>query len=98
MEWALPTMQERLAKRLVTQYKDAEAFYKAIFPRVEEIISFLDKKKGSSALSEPEQRLFHMLLAVVEISTSIEIYKDMRVPLGVPHERFPMWDAVSSDW
>jgi hypothetical protein len=97
IDWALPTMKERLAKRLGSQYKDAEAFYKAIFPRVQEIISFLDEK-GADKLSEAEQRLFYMLLSVVEISTSIEIYKDLRVPQGVPHERFPMWEAVSSEW
>ena len=97
LEWALPTMKERLERRLAVDYNQALAFYQSMFPRVEEVIQYLNRTKLSE-LPEEDIHLFHMLLSIVEISTSIEIYKQMTVPLGVPHERFPMWNAVSDNW
>lgn len=90
-------MKLRLEKRLSVTYEHAKIFYDAIFPRIEEIIAYLDQGKIADFTAE-QNRLLYMLFSVAEISTSIEIYKQMTVPAAVPHDRFPMWEAVSDEW
>lgn len=41
--WALPTVEQRVAKRLNSSYEDIKRFHDAVVPRLEEIIVLLNR-------------------------------------------------------
>ena len=41
-DWCLPTEAERYAKRLASSMDEMQAFYDAAFPRLEQILAYLD--------------------------------------------------------
>lgn len=42
-EWGLPTLHDRVVKRMNSSFEELEAFHAAMTPRLEEIIQFLNE-------------------------------------------------------
>lgn len=88
-EWAIPTMEARIKKRLSVELEEARAFYDAIIGSIDEILDYLNQYQLNE-LPDDAKTLFYMTLSLAEISTSVEYYGEMRVPKAIGHERFPM--------
>ena len=78
-EWSLPTEPERQAKRFASSMEEMEAFYEAIVPRAEEIISHLDTF-SLDALPEEETNLLHLVYSMIQVSFPIECWRQPTVP------------------
>lgn len=67
-EWSIAHESGRLAKRLSSGTAELNQFVAAVFPRIEEIIAFLNLIPGNDpdALRPEERRLFDMALTCME--------------------------------
>lgn len=97
MEWAIPTMEERIQKRATASFESAQAFYDAIFPRIAAVLDYLDRFDLND-MPDDARRLSHMALSLVEISPAIEMFGQMRVPNAEPQHQLPINRVVSPDW
>jgi hypothetical protein len=92
--WALPTMAERFDKSLAGSYEEAHEFYLAVFPRLEEIITYLNQY-ALDELPEDARNLANIALCIPHVSFPVELFHQMDVPNAVPRSRMPFWQAVS---
>jgi hypothetical protein len=67
-DWSIPHESGRLGKRLSAGTTELNQFVAAVFPRIEEIIAFLNRIPGNDpdALRPEERRLFDMALTCME--------------------------------
>jgi len=78
-DWSLATEAERYAKRLSSSMAELQAFYDAAFPRLEAILSSLDRLELKS-LSEQWTRLLWLSYSLVNVSFPVEVWRQPRVP------------------
>ena len=77
--WSLETEAERYAKRLSSSMDEMQAFYDAAFPRLEEILAYLDKFE-LDALPADAGQLLLLSYSLVNVSFPIEVWRQARVP------------------
>lgn len=77
--WCLPTEAERYAKRLASSMEDMQAFYDAAFPRLEEMLAYLDSASLDS-LPDDANRLLWLTYSLVNVSFPVEVWRQARVP------------------
>jgi hypothetical protein len=67
-EWSIPHESGRFNKRVSTPVADLDRFVKAIFPRIDEIIGFLNAipTADPDSLKPEERRLFDLALMCME--------------------------------
>ena len=87
MEWALAKESERTNKRLVSTMAEIQAFYDAIFPRMEAMVAYLNQF-SLDHLPQGAQQLFYLTLSLVEVSSAVELYKQPEVINGFASSRF----------
>ena len=87
LEWALATEPERSAKRQASPLEEINAFYQAIFPRMKDILPFLERFTPENA-PDDVQRLFHLTLSLAEIAPAVENYGQPSVVDGYDVTRF----------
>ena len=87
LEWALATEPERSAKRQASPMEEINAFYQAIFPRMKDILPFLERFTPENA-PDDVQRLFHLTLSLAEIAPAVENYGQPSVVDGYDVTRF----------
>ena len=85
-EWALVTERQRNQKRGTSTMDAIQAFYDAIFPRMEAIVEYLNQYPLDQMPGEAE-RLFHMTLSLAEIAPAVELFKEPGVPYGYDPDR-----------
>ena len=78
-DWCLRTEAQRYAKRLSSSMDEMQAFYDAAFPRLEEILTYLDRLELSALPSDADQLLL-LCYSLVNISfpvsyTHLDVYK-----------------------
>jgi hypothetical protein len=78
-EWSLRTEAERYAKRLSSTMDQLQALYDAAFPRLEEILAYLDAL-DLGALPEEATRLLWLTYSLVNASFPVEVWRQPRVP------------------
>lgn len=78
-EWCLGAEAERYAKRLSSSMEEMQAFYDAAFPRLEEILAYLDKFELNSLPPDAEQLLL-LCYSLVNVSFPVEVWRQARVP------------------
>ena len=86
-DWALPTTMERYSKRISTPMDELRVFYDAVLPRASDAIALLDEHEITE-LSGPQARLMYLLLALIDVSLPIEVYKSPALRLAPAKERF----------
>ncbi len=86
-DWCLPTERERQYKRLGSDMGELREFYEAMFPRMEELVSYLNPLP-LDALSDEAQNLLNLCLSVVEVSNAVEMFGQPGVIDGFDPERF----------
>ena len=77
--WCLPTESERYAKRLASSMEELQAFYDAAFPRLEEILAYLDSFDLDS-LPDDAGRLLLLAYSLINVSFPVEVWRQARVP------------------
>jgi hypothetical protein len=78
-DWCLPSEAERYAKRLSSSMDEMQAFYDAAFPRLEQILTYLDDLPLDD-LPEDAHRLLELSYSLVNISFPVEVWRQPRVP------------------
>lgn len=72
--WGLDTAAKRLEKRTGSTLEDIEAFYRAIVPRLEEIVEFLNTFPVEQIPAE-HLPLSHAALAALEIDDPVNLWR-----------------------
>ncbi len=78
-DWCLDSEPERYAKRLSSSMDEIQAFYDAIFPRVEEAMTYLEKFPLDQ-LPDDAFRLLKLLYSLIVMSFAVEIWKQPYIP------------------
>lgn len=77
LRWALPTTKERLRARAGSTMPVLRAFYDALAPHMDEILSYLqDFPADEAALEPPVRRLVHLAKAFMDVSIAIEVFNE----------------------
>ncbi len=101
MHWALPTESLRLKKREESTMQEINDFYAAMSPRAETILEHFraadEKIAEGGEMPQETQNLFTLMLALSEVSLSVEIHRSHTVPDGMawdvwkPEHETPAW-------
>ena len=78
-DWCLPTEAERYAKRLASSMDELLAFYNAAFPRIEQILVYLDALPLDD-LPDDAHLLLELTYSLVNVSFPVEVWRQPRVP------------------
>ena len=78
-EWILPTLEDRLQKRLATPMDELQAFYDAIFPRAEEAMAYLDGLDVDD-LPDDAMNLMNLLYSLSCVSVATDVFGSQRDP------------------
>ena len=86
--WSLATERERWAKRMASSIEELDAFYDAIFPRVEEAIAYCDRFPLDD-LPTGAVNLLRLVYSFVTVSFAVELWRQPNVPdtLGTSFDR-----------
>ncbi|MEQ8387749.1 MAG: hypothetical protein RIE22_03390 [Alphaproteobacteria bacterium] len=71
--WAHPTENERSRRRWAAAPEDFQQFYDAMLPRIEAILTDLDRHDLND-LPESARPLYYLALAFAEVAPHIELY------------------------
>ncbi len=85
--WSLERERARTEKREASTFEEVQEFYDAIFPRLEEIVAYLDSFPIDDMPTSAEH-LFYMTLSLVEVGNLVERYKSRDVIVAVPPLKF----------
>ena len=78
-DWAIPTERARYAKRMATSMDELQAFYDAVFPRLQESTDYL-KGVELDGISEEDERLLWLFASLCTVSFPVEVWRQPRVP------------------
>ena len=78
-DWCLDSEPERYAKRLSSSMDEIQAFYDAVFPRVEEAMTYLEKFPLDE-LPDDAFGLLKLLYSLIVMSFAVEIWKQPYIP------------------
>ena len=78
-EWCLAAEADRYAKRLASSMEEMQAFYDAAFPRLEDVLGYLDRL-DLTALPEDAGRLLMLCYSLINVSFPVEVWRQARVP------------------
>ncbi len=73
LAWSLPTDRERSAKRQSSTMAEINAFYHAMLPRMDAILSYLEQYPPERVPADV-QRLFFLTLSLAKIAPAVEMY------------------------
>ena len=79
--WCLETENERSAHRQASSFEELQAFYEAMFSRVEEALTYLERFP-MDAMPADARRLFLLTLSLGEVAPAIELFKQVSVVDG----------------
>ena len=77
--WVFPSAHERMQARLNSSMEELQAFYDAVFPRVEDAMKYLDAFELAD-LSDEQVNLMRLLYALSAVSLAVEMFKAPRDP------------------
>jgi len=78
-DWCLHTEAERYAKRLASSMDELQSFYDAAFPRLEQILIYLDALPLDD-LPDDARHLLDLSYSLVNVSFPVEVWRQPRVP------------------
>lgn len=87
LAWALPTERERSTKRQISTMAEITAFYQAMLPRMDEVLSSLARYAPEQVPGDV-QRLFYLALALAEVAPAVENFGQPGVVEGYDVARF----------
>ena len=87
LDWALPTMAERSARRSASDMEQLQAFYDVMLPRLEAILEYLSRHPVSET-TPANQRLLNLAKSLAEISPAVELFGEPTISYGYDVSRF----------
>ncbi len=78
-DWALAGERARYQKRLASSMDEMQAFYDAVFPRLEAACEYLEQFPVDD-LDEAGRNLLWICCSLVNVSFPIEVWRQARVP------------------
>ncbi len=96
-DWALATEAERLRRRFSSSFEELQAFYGAVLPQMDAIISYLNEY-SSETMPKDVRRLFYIALSLAEIAPAVELFKQPRVPDGFDVNRLVPVEDKGDFW
>ena len=90
-DWAVPTEQERTARRLASDFSQIKAFHDVMLPQLEAIFEYLNRFPLDT-MPDDCHRLLYMALAVAEVAPAIHFYKGEPPTYVLDDTRFQRWD------
>lgn len=78
-DWALPSENERFAKRLSCSMEELQAFYDAAFPRLADGEAYL-RGVDLQDISDEDRTLLWLFCALVTVSFPVEVWRQPHVP------------------
>jgi len=78
-DWCLASEPERYAKRLASSMDEIQTLYDALFPRCEELITYLEKFPLHD-LPDDARRLLQLLYSLIMVSFPVEIWRQPYLP------------------
>lgn len=87
-DWVLADSRARFEKRLHTDADALRAFYDGVLPHAGRALDYLSTRK-LGGLTEAEERLLKLMLALAEVGPAIEWYGS-GVPDAFDPHRFPL--------
>ena len=78
-DWCQPDENARYAKRLASSMDELQAFYDAMFPRLEDALAHLDAL-DIDALPEDATHLLELCNSLMTVSFPVEVWRQARVP------------------
>jgi hypothetical protein len=77
--WALPTENDRHARRLASTMTELQSFYDAMLPRIDAILAYLNDFPLES-LQDEARTLLNLSLSLAEIAPAVELFGQVEVP------------------
>jgi hypothetical protein len=74
-KWVLASERARNERRRSSTMEEIQTFYDAILPRMDEIITYLNQNPLNQ-LPDNARRLLYLALSFMEISPSVELFKE----------------------
>jgi hypothetical protein len=78
-DWALQGERARYLKRLASTMEEMQAFYDAVFGRLEAVLAYLDQFDLAD-LPHEAKHLLWLTCALVNVSFPVEVWRQPRVP------------------
>lgn len=85
--WALNSEQQRNHKRLASSIEEIKDFYDTMLRHMEALLNHLTRFRLQD-LPQPERRLLHLALSLMEVAPAAEIYSSPDVPDAIEAHRF----------
>jgi len=79
-DWVLPTERERYDKRVASSMDELQAFYDALFPRLEEAVAYLEQVPYDDDMPTDAINLLWMCCSLCTVSFPVEAWRQPRVP------------------
>ncbi len=87
IDWALPTMAERSARRGNSPIDTIQAFYDAMLPRMDAVLAYL----ADVPLDDPDRanvRLLDLANSLAEVAPAVELFFEPTISYGYDVARF----------
>ena len=78
-DWAVPTERARYEKRLACTMDELQAFYDAVYPRLQDATTYL-QQLDLDAMSDEQKHLVWLFCSLVTVSFPVEVWRQPRVP------------------
>lgn len=92
--WCLPDSNARSLARTSAKMADLQAFYDALAPQAPAALQYLSSKQLGE-LSDADESLLKLLLALAEIGPAVEWFGQPRVIDGYDESKFPLVQTLS---
>lgn len=95
LDWALPTIGQRRAKRLASSMEEIDSFYQAILPKMADIATYLDRFELAK-LEDRQRRLLDLAFSFMAVAPAVEIFGQPEVKGNTfPYSRFTESDPIT---
>jgi hypothetical protein len=85
-DWALARESQRNAKRISSDMSEIQALYDAMFPRLHDVVEYLNRFPLESMPPEAKN-LLHLSYSMIEVSLPVEVLGQPNMPDSVEDSR-----------
>lgn len=96
-EWCLDSEKARHFKRVYSDIETVRSFFEAVFPRLDEMISYLNTLEtlDPKALAPPDRNLYYLAATCIEMSHPIDMgWRGTDIDDKFPSERLVFEDVA----
>lgn len=87
LDWSLPTMAERSARRSGSSMQQLQAFYDAMLPRMPEVLAYMSEIPVGDGTRE-DACLLDLTKSLAEIAPAVELFGEPTISYGYDVARF----------